>query len=256
MVWIGGGERPINIGNQSSVSFQGNGSKFATGDGNGTVKIWDIETGKELRTFEGHSWRICSLAISPDGRKIAAGTVDGTVDRTIRVWDTETGENLFGAMAGHTWPVYELAFSPDGTRLASGSDDWTVRLWDEAGKSKVLEGHSGSVWSVAFSKDHIISGSSDNTIRVWDAGSGGLVRVLRGHTSSVYCVAFSPDFKLVASCSYDGTARLWDVSSGEVLAIYDVRGSACSIAFSFDGTLVVTGSTYGKVHVWNADVLL
>ncbi|KAL4258318.1 hypothetical protein AB1N83_011152 [Pleurotus pulmonarius] len=252
MVQTGGGERPINIGNQSSVSFQADGSRFATGDDYGTVKIWDTKTGTELRTFEGHSRIICSLAFSPDGSKIAAGTVDGT----IRVWDTETGEDLLGAMEGHTDWVRGLAFSPNGTRLASGSDDRTVRLRDEAGKSKVLGGHSGLVWSVAFSKDHIISGSADNTIRVWDAGSGALVRVLRGHTFGVICVAFSPDFKLVASGSDDCTARLWDVSSGEVLAIYDVGELVFSISFSFDGKQVVTGSYEGKVHIWNADVLL
>ncbi|KAL4256374.1 hypothetical protein AB1N83_012939, partial [Pleurotus pulmonarius] len=127
-----GHEQSIDIGNQWCISFQADGSRFATGDDDGTVKIWDIETGKELRTFEGHSDRIRSLAFSPDGRKIAAGSRDGT----IRVWDTETGQDLFGAMEGHTNYVTGLAFSPDGTRLASGSYDKTVRLWDEAGKSK------------------------------------------------------------------------------------------------------------------------
>ncbi|KAL4257995.1 hypothetical protein AB1N83_013594 [Pleurotus pulmonarius] len=246
-----GGERYIDIGPQWCVSFQADGSRFATGDKDGTVKIWDTETGTELRTFEGHSNPICSLAFSPDGRKIAAGSEDGK----IRVWDAETGRDLFGAMEGHTLPVCGLAFSPDGTRLASGSFDSTVRLWDEAGKAKVLEGHTNVVTSVAFSKDHIISGSWDDTIRVWDAVSGDSVRVLRGHTYSVHCVAFSPDFKLVASGCNDGTARLWDVSSGEVLAIYDVGEVVDSIAFYFDGKKVVTGSWGGKVHIWNADVL-
>ncbi|KAL4258887.1 hypothetical protein AB1N83_013857, partial [Pleurotus pulmonarius] len=213
-----GAERSIDISTQWRVSFQADGSQFATGNADGTVKIWDIKTETELRTFKGHSSPICSLTFSPDGSKIAAGSRDGT----IRVWNTETGRDLFGAMEGHTGPVFGLAFSPDGTRLASGSFDSTVRLWDEAGKSRLLEGHRGPVWSVAFSKDYIISGSDDKTIRVWDAGSGGLVRVLRGHAGTVFCVAFSPDFKLVASGSDDWTARLWDVSSGEVLAIYDV----------------------------------
>ncbi|KAL4257825.1 WD40-repeat-containing domain superfamily protein [Pleurotus pulmonarius] len=244
-------ERSIDIGNQWCASFQADGSKFATGNHRGTVKIWDTDTGKDIGTFEGHSRPIRSLAFSPDGRKITAGSEGGT----IRVWDTEMGRDLFGAMEGHTGTVYGLAFSPDGTRLASGSWDSIVRLWDGVGKSKVLEGHTRAVNCVAFSNAYVISGADDQTIRVWDAISGDLVRVLRGHTDLVCCVAFSPDFKLVASGSEDHTARLWDVSSGEVLAIYDVGDWVVSIAVSFDGKQVVTGSYWGKVHVWSADVL-
>ncbi|KAF7433843.1 WD repeat-containing protein 38-like [Pleurotus ostreatus] len=252
VVWTDEAERSINIGNQQYISFQANGSKFVTGDNDGKVKIWDVELGKKLRTLEGPSGTIWSFAFSPDGSKMAAGSWDAT----IRVWDTKMGQGLLGVMEGHTSLVTALAFSPDGTRLVSGSYDDTVRLWDEAGKSKVLEGHNGPVFSLSFSKDYIISELWDKTIQVWNAGSGDMVRVLRGHTNLVRCVAFSPDFKLITSGSNDCTARLWDVSSGEVLAIYDVGEPVMSIAFSFDGKLIVTGSWYGKVHVWNADVLL
>ncbi|KAL4265502.1 hypothetical protein AB1N83_004985 [Pleurotus pulmonarius] len=242
--------RAIDIGNQWAVSFQADGSKFATGDQSGNVKIWDIETGKALQTLRAQSDAVWSLAFSPDGSQIAVGLRN----RMIRVWDTKTGRDAFGATQAS--PVRGLAFSPDGTRFTSGATDGTVRIWDRAGKYKVLGEHGGSVRSMAFSNDQIVSASVDETIRVWDASSGDLVRVLRGHTSDLRCVAFSQDFKLVASGSYDCTARLWDVSSGKVLAIYEVGEPLWSIAFSPDGNQIVTGSEYGKVHIWNADVSL
>ncbi|KAJ8697364.1 hypothetical protein PTI98_004174 [Pleurotus ostreatus] len=242
----------IHFDYQASVSFQADGSKFATSDLRGDVDIWDTKTGEVERTLRSYSQLLdysWSLAFSPDGKKIAAGSLRGN----IRLWSTQTGQCLFFKM-GHTSFVRQLSFSPDGSWFASGSNDAT-REWDEVGRSEVFE-WGQMVGSVAVSRDHILSASNDSKIRVWNANSGDLVRELEGHTYPVSCMAFSTDFKFIISVSADGTARLWGDSSNMALVIYNVGEDIESIAFSFDGKKIVTGSDKGKIDIWNADVLL
>jgi WD40 repeat protein len=90
----------------------------------GEVKIWNLSTGRWLDLL-GHTDMVECLACSPDGRRLATGSLD----RTIQLWDTTTGEEVF-TLRGHTSGVLCVAFSPDGQRIASGSIDRTVRVWD------------------------------------------------------------------------------------------------------------------------------
>jgi WD40 repeat protein len=99
----------------------------ALGTCRGEIRIWDISTGKELDTLEGHTARVRGLAFNPDGTLLASGDDAGE----IRIWDVSTGEEL-GILEGHTASVnlnLKLTFSPDGTLLASAGRDNTVRLW-------------------------------------------------------------------------------------------------------------------------------
>ncbi|HXG08158.1 MAG TPA: WD40 repeat domain-containing protein [Gemmataceae bacterium] len=91
------------------------------------VTLWDVATGKELATFQGHADHIESLAFAPDGKVLATGSQDAT----IKLWEVPTGKAL-ATLAGHAGPVLSVAFAPDGKTLASGSKDGTVKLWDMA----------------------------------------------------------------------------------------------------------------------------
>lgn len=126
------------------------------------------------------------MAISPDGRLVAAGSLD----RIIRLWDMETGYFL-ERFEGHTDSVYSVTFSPDGKTLASGSLDKTIRLWDlsenrQRTKCKtVYEGHTDFVLSVAFTVDGawLLSGSKDRTVRFWDTRTSTFT-AFEGHKNS------------------------------------------------------------------------
>ena len=124
-----------------------------------------------VNTLTGHSFRVLSVAFSPDGQTLAFGSTDNT----IKLWDVATGKSI-ATLTGHSNSVSSVAFSPDGKTLASGSWDDTIKLWDVAtGKSiATLTGDSETVVSVAFSPDGktLVSGSGDRTIKLWDVATG------------------------------------------------------------------------------------
>jgi WD40 repeat protein/serine/threonine protein kinase len=113
-----------NRGQGLTLAFSPDDRRMVTGGEKNTAKIWDVETGQELKTLEGHGGDIYAVAFSPDGRWVAAGG-EGS---TVRVWDSHTGD-LVRSFRGHTGLVSSLAFSADG-RLISGSRDKTVKVWD------------------------------------------------------------------------------------------------------------------------------
>ena len=131
------------------------------------MRVWDASTAAELKSLDGHSRSVYSVAFSSDGTRI----VSGSGDKSVRIWDTSTGTEL-SRLDGHSDAVSSVAFSTDGTRIVSGSRDKSVRIWDASTGAELrrLDGHSGVVSSVAFSTDgiHIVSGSYDKSVRVWD----------------------------------------------------------------------------------------
>ncbi|KAG9092213.1 hypothetical protein FS749_015913 [Ceratobasidium sp. UAMH 11750] len=210
-----------------------------------------------LRTTSAEN-ELTAAVFSPNGRRIATGSVGGTV----RVWDAETGAALLEPIRGHSHRVQSVAFSHDSRRIVSGSDDKTVRMWDADTSAALLEplcGHSGPVRSVAFSPDgeRIVSGSEDKTIRIWDAETGAaLLQPLRGHSDPVLSVAFSPDCHLIFSGSLDNTVRIWDAETGTELVnpLLGHSNSVLSVAPSPDGRRLVSGSWDKTLRIWDIEM--
>jgi len=231
------------------VAFSPDGYQLASASDDGTVRLWDPETGQPTVTLE-RPGRVRGVAFSPDGRQLASAGEDGAV----RLWDPVTGQ-LTATLQGHTGPVNGVAFSPDGRQLASASNDGTVRLWDPAGKqlTATLEGHKDRVQAVAFSRDgrQLASASSDRTVRLWDPASRQLTATLEGHTGFVNGVAFSPDGRQLASVGDDGTVRLWDFTTGQSSTLRGYTGPLLAMTFSPDGRQLATGGDDRTVRLWN-----
>ncbi len=208
---------------------------------------------KLLRTINGHSNHVYSVAFSPDGKTLASGSRDGI----LKLWNPRSGK-LLRSMNGHNSDmVTSVAFSPDGQTFASGSGDNTIKLWNpRSGKLlRTINGHSDHVDSVAFSPDGktLASGSRDGILKLWNPRSGKLLRSINGHNSyMVTSVAFSPDGKTLASGSRDGILKLWNTRSGKLLRTLNGHSDHLySVAFSPDGKTLASGSRDGILKLWN-----
>lgn len=228
------------------------------------VKLWDVETGRELRTLAGHTHWVSNLAVSPDGSRLASASA---FENTVKLWDVMTGRLLrsstVGARAGAPRP---LALSQDA-RLAATSDrdvtrgTTTLTIIDvESGRTlqALTASKVAGLEYLAFSPDsRLLAWATmwvDAGIDLWDIASGRIVRTLSGYPG--YALAFSGDGRLLASGSADGF-RVWDVSTGRKLL--DLPGPhthpSQSVAFSPDGRLLVTSggevtSDRWELRVW------
>ncbi len=162
----------------------------------------------ERNILRGHEGLVSSLAFSLDGKYIASGSYD----KTVQLWDLE-GNPIGKPFWGHEDVVYAVAFSPDGKYIASGGFDNNVRLWDLEGNpiGEPFQ-HQDVVLSVAFSPDgkYIASGGCGTTVRLWDRQGNPIGQPFRGHQNWVNSVTFSPDGKYIDSGSGDNTVAVWD----------------------------------------------
>jgi Tol biopolymer transport system component len=226
----------------NSAAFSPDGTRIVTASGDGTARLWDAATAKEIAVLRGHDESVHSAAFSPGGTRI----VTASSDNTARIWDAASAKEV-AVLRGHETIVYSAAFSPDGRRIVTASGDKTARLWDAATAKQiaVLRGHDDFVASAAFSPDgrRIVTASGDKTARIWDAATAKEIATLRGHDGYVTSAAFSPDGTRIVTASLDETARIWDAATAKEIAV--LRGhddTVTSAAFSPDGTRIITAS--------------
>ncbi len=221
-------------------------------DGSMDLRIWDVETGKDLHVLKGHTRDLYSLACSPDGQHIASAGVD----HVIHVWDVARGVSVL-TLHGHTAPITHVTFSPDGKRLASAGDDSTVRIWDlDAGKESVtLRGvipaivfHSGGRFHLAFSPDggRVAVVHSKSGLKIWDVSRSpeALILVKDGPAEAF----FLNDQKVVVSANQE--VKVLDVSNGERLFV--LPGTALAAAPPNGGRSRLATGSEDNVSIWNA----
>lgn len=255
-----------HIGGATALAFAPGGTALATAGYDGTVRLWDLATGRTLGILKGAQGTIWTIDYAPDGRVLAAAGEDGLV----RIWSAADGR-LLHTLAGHSRSVWEVRFNPDGKRLASGSFDSTVRLWDSATGAALatLGDHEQAVVGLAWSPDGrwLATGGDDSTIRLRRAADGRTVRRLDVGNHS-YKLAFSPDSRWLAN---SGRARgaagtlwhsltgaggesravyLWRVADGAVVQALTASEDVGHVDFSPDGGWLVTSGDEGVVTVW------
>jgi serine/threonine protein kinase len=277
-----------------SVAFSRDGRYALTGSQDGTVRRWDLATGKEVTRLGPMTYVACA-ALTPDGRHCLATDPWGQV---VRLWDIDTGAEIrrLREKPGH---VEHLAISPDGTRALTGSRDTTMRLWDLATGDQLecFRLHKDNVRGVAFSPDGRkgLSAGWDGTVAVWDLTTMQSVRHFR-HPDGVHSACFSPDGRRVLTGGMNQVVRLWDIETGQqvrtfahgpsgahsvaispdgrrglsagasVICLWDLEteaellrltghtGSVWSVAFSPDGRHALSGSEDATVRLWNIDL--
>ena len=115
----------LSNSNSAGMAVSPDGQRFATGQDDGTIHIWDLSAGRLLATLKGHTAAVTSLAYSPDGRTLTSGSAD----KTARIWETATARPL-AVLAGHTEAVIGVAFTPDAKNVITRSLDGTISFWD------------------------------------------------------------------------------------------------------------------------------
>ncbi|MDR3020127.1 MAG: caspase family protein [Treponema sp.] len=227
-----------------SVAISPDGKQLIIGSvGDRAIKLWDITTGREIKTFVGDN---CAV-LSPDGKMLLSGSNDST----IKLWDIATG-NEIRTFVGHTRIVNEVAFSPDGKLIISGSWDQTMKLWDVATGIEIrtfTTGHKDVVSYVSFSPNgaQVLSGSfNDKTVKLWDVATGIEIKTFSNRSRGL----FSPDGRkllLFGGTQIGFNMSLLDITTDRVIRSFDT-GDITVAAFNSDGKMIISGN-----RLWDTD---
>ncbi|MEH2194856.1 MAG: serine/threonine-protein kinase [Nostoc sp.] len=199
---------------------------------------------------------VFSTAISPDGKTLAASTLDGTIE----LWNLATAEKI-RTIAGDTEQVYSIAFSKDGKVLASSHNDDIIKLWNPTTGEQIRTfTQSGRLGLIAISPDRTIlasdiSNGRINNIKLWNLVTGEQINTLIGPSRSfTLSIAISPDGKIIASGVTDGSIKLWNLATGELIrTIAGHSDQVKSIAISPDSKILASGSFDNTIKLWNLE---
>jgi formylglycine-generating enzyme required for sulfatase activity len=263
-----------HTGSITCVTFSPDGHWLLSSSEDKTIRLWDVETGREVRRFDGHRDPVWCVRFFPTGDKsVSCGgrNYSNGSDNSIRFWDVETGRELDRFSESGPTCFRNLTVSPDGKMLLSaGAPDDGVRLWDlrlrrelrqfkgqvaHEDDDPLVGGPGFTVAATAFLNNarRALFGVEDGTIRVWDLQQGRELQRFAGDEGDVTSLALSIDGRIALSGNTDGIVRVWDVATGRQLHRLDGHGRLVvnSVAISPDSKLAATGGRDDSVRLWD-----
>ena len=286
------GKLETKSGGVTSIAFHPDGKTLASLNGriaateiqlggDMSIRLWEVESGKQIAVAQDHNPSVSSVALSPDGELLAVGRHNGVVE----LWDVRS-KKRFDSLRGYAAMVQCVVFSPDGRLLASSATEH-AHLWNIRDRKQIaVFNHTAVVESMTFGHDGKALACVDDTcIRLWDTRRKRAISVLGqvppsrksgflerlwskwihiGITveypvlsSTITSIDFSPDGKLLISGGIDNAVRLWDVRKRREIftAEPDKKGmkyaAIDSVAFSPDGKTIASAGTHGEIQLWS-----
>jgi WD40 repeat protein len=245
-----------SVGFAYQIRWRKDGGSFTAVWYGGAFITFDLQTGRNIKSFAAAGDAPTSFAFSPDERFIAANDTP----KAVTMYDTQKGA-LVRTLTGHQDYVRDVAWSDDGKLIASAGADKIVRLWDAAdGKPlRLFTGHRAAVQQVAFYRTaegrlHVVSASKDGALIFWNPADGAVVQnttTPRGVADSVTVLAVSLDGRCLATGHQDGSLRLWRTADQKLLeVIYAHAAPINAVSFGANNQIVATGSGDQTAKLW------
>ncbi|MEC4887786.1 MAG: NB-ARC domain-containing protein [Scytonema sp. PMC 1070.18] len=240
-----------------SLAYSPDKKLIAVGSDDQLVRLWDTQTGEAIKTFQGYSNRIWTVAVSPVPQQDMICLASGSDDGNIRLWNAATGF-CYKTLSGHQGRVRHVTFSSDGKLLASASHDRTIKIWDVSTGECLLtwRGHTDWVWSVMFTQDNytLISASDDHTILLWDTRTNQSRLLGNLETEWMWACALSPHAEILATAGTGQTINFWDIHQG--ICLTSLKGHTHrirAITFNTNGQLIASSSDDFSIRLWNVE---
>jgi WD40 repeat protein len=253
-------------GQIKALEFSPNGKQIASGSDDGTIRLWQVNTGDTVAVLrftshiyeEGLAIPVFSLGFSPNGGLLAAGS---EYESVIHIWDTTTYQQIYSLKANHEF-VASIEFSLDGNLLvASGGNDPAIYVWklDDKNTSSKLNTLNGdpnvviTIFAMTFTRDSTTLASGDNfgIIKLWDTSTRKVKSILKGHTEWINTIDFNTDGTLLISSSFDRTTKFWNTLTGEeLLSLSEIGAKQKYSALSPSNTLLAIADESGTLQLW------
>ncbi len=249
-----------------TLSLSADGKRAVLSSDRSLPSLWDLESGRRLRTLEDLGCAYGATSFSPSGdRLLSWGRVHDqrcicpmrgpcSLPHQAALWDGQSGARLASLGERGEFPA-SAAFSQSGQRIALADARGQIRLFEQGRLLTTLRAHSGTVHALSFSPDgsRLASVGADRVTRIFEVPGGRLLYSLYGHSDEVLSAQFSPDGGQLVTASRDGLAWLWQwsregVAQGQQLVGHS--GAVLSARFSPDGSCIVTASSDGTARLW------